>query len=53
MAVLGEPGGRGTEAFDPDPHIADYESGESLFDAWVGGFRTQAPPKEKKGSRNA
>lgn len=37
LAVSGEPGGRGTEAFDPDPHIADYESGKSLFDAWVWG----------------
>lgn len=32
-----EPGGQGAEAFDPDPRVADYESGESLFSAWVGG----------------
>ena len=46
VAVSGETVGRGTKAFNPDPHIADYESGESLFLAWVGGFRTQAPPKQ-------
>ena len=37
VEMPGETVGRGTKAFNPDPHIADYESGESLFLAWVGG----------------
>ena len=33
--------------FNPDPRVADYESGEVLFAAWVGGTMASAYMKHK------
>lgn len=39
MVVQEEPCGRRTKAYNPNPHVADYESGTALLNEWICEFK--------------